>query len=394
MTMELSAIARIAAALVSALLIAFITTPVVKSLAQIVGAVDVPKDGRRMHDHPIPRMGGLAIFLGFLLSTLLFVPMSSSLRGMLLGGVIIVILGIFDDIYALPAKPKLVVQIVAALVAVLHGNVIQVLSNPNIFSDNPYWVLGKLAVPLSVIWIVAITNAVNLIDGLDGLAVGVATISSLTMLVIAMLVSESGVALLMAALAGGCIGFMPYNLNPAKIFMGDTGSTLLGYVMAVASIQGLFKFYAIISFVIPFLMLGVPIFDTCFAVILRLYHGESPFKADREHVHYRLMDMGFSKKQTVAVLYGVSGLLGLTAVVSAASGLSRGLILLVVLSLAGIATWKGVGRHRASATEQLEETPLSEPVDEDVEEEESEEPEEDGASDGYAKDPSEEPGRE
>ena len=132
MTMELSAIARIAAALVSALLIAFITTPVVKSLAQIVGAVDVPKDGRRMHDHPIPRMGGLAIFLGFLLSTLLFVPMSSSLRGMLLGGVIIVILGIFDDIYALPAKPKLVVQIVAALVAVLHGNVIQVsLSQPS-----------------------------------------------------------------------------------------------------------------------------------------------------------------------------------------------------------------------------------------------------------------------
>ena len=200
-------------------------------------------------------------------------------------------------------------------------------------------------------------------------------------------------AIITSALAGGCIGFLPYNRPPAKIFMGDTGSTLLGYVMAVASIQGLFKFYAIISFVIPFLMLGVPIFDTCFAVILRLYHGESPFKADREHVHYRLMDMGFSKKQTVAVLYGVSALLGLTAVVTAASGLSRGLILLVVLSLAGIATWKGVGRHRASAAEQLEETPLSEPVDEDVEEEEeSEEPED--ASDGYAKDPSEGPGRE
>lgn len=121
-------------------------------------------------------MGGLAIFLGFLLSTLIFVPMSSSMRGMLLGGVIIVILGIFDDIYALPALPKLLVQIAAALVAVLHGNVIQVLSNPNIFSENPYWTLGSLAVPLSVIWIVAITNAVNLIDGLDGLAVGVATI--------------------------------------------------------------------------------------------------------------------------------------------------------------------------------------------------------------------------
>ena len=177
-------------------------------------------------------MGGLAIFLGFLLSTLIFVPMSSSMRGMLLGGVIIVILGIFDDIYALPALPKLLVQIAAALVAVLHGNVIQVLSNPNIFSENPYWTLGSLAVPLSVIWIVAITNAVNLIDGLDGLAVGVATISSLTMLVIAMLVSENVVALMMAALAGGCIGFMPYNLNPAKIFMGDTGSTFLGFVLA------------------------------------------------------------------------------------------------------------------------------------------------------------------
>ena len=235
MTMELPAIARIAAALVAALLISFIATPVVKSIAQMVGAVDVPKDNRRMHNHPIPRMGGLAIFLGFLLSTLIFVPMSSSMRGMLLGGVIIVILGIFDDIYALPALPKLLVQIAAALVAVLHGNVIQVLSNPNIFSENPYWTLGSLAVPLSVIWIVAITNAVNLIDGLDGLAVGVATISSLTMLVIAMLVSENVVALMMAALAGGCIGFMPYNLNPAKIFMGDTGSLALGGLLAASS---------------------------------------------------------------------------------------------------------------------------------------------------------------
>ncbi|MCI5690205.1 MAG: undecaprenyl/decaprenyl-phosphate alpha-N-acetylglucosaminyl 1-phosphate transferase, partial [Clostridiales bacterium] len=168
MRMELTAIGWIAAALVVALLIAFISTPVVKSLAQMVGAIDVPKDNRRMHSHPIPRMGGLAIFLGFLLSTLIFVPMSTPLRGMLLGGVIIVILGIFDDIYALPALPKLLVQIGAALVAVLHGNVIQVLSNPNLLSDDPYWVLGSLAVPLSVIWIVAITNAVNLIDGLDG----------------------------------------------------------------------------------------------------------------------------------------------------------------------------------------------------------------------------------
>jgi len=355
MTMELSAIARIAAALVSALLIAFITTPVVKSLAQIVGAVDVPKDGRRMHDHPIPRMGGLAIFLGFLLSTLLFVPMSSSLRGMLLGGVIIVILGIFDDIYALPAKPKLVVQIVAALVAVLHGNVIQVLSNPNIFSENPYWVLGKLAVPLSVIWIVAITNAVNLIDGLDGLAVGVATISSLTMLVIAMLVSESGVALLMAALAGGCIGFMPYNLNPAKIFMGDTGSTFLGFVLATVSIQGLFKFYTIISFAVPFLMLGLPLFDTCFAILRRIAKGQSPMAPDRSHVHHRLIDMGFNQKQAVAILYVISAILGLSAVVLTTSGALKAMILLCALCLAGLIAGKIFLSHNEGRHEKTEE---------------------------------------
>ena len=240
MTMELPVIARVAVALVAAFLIAFITTPLVKSLAEKVGAVDVPKDNRRMHKTPIPRMGGLAIFLGFLLSTLVFVPLTTPVRGMLLGSVIIVVLGILDDIHALPALPKLIVQIVAALVAVLHGNVIQVLSNPNIFSANPYWVLGGLAIPISVLWIVGITNAVNHIDGLDGLAVGVATISSMTMLVIAMLVSDGMVALMMAALAGGCIGFIPYNHNPAKIFMGDTGSTFLGFFLATVSMQGLF----------------------------------------------------------------------------------------------------------------------------------------------------------
>ena len=356
MTMELPAIARIAAALVAALLISFIATPVVKSIAQMVGAVDVPKDNRRMHNHPRPRMGGLAIFLGFLLSTLIFVPMSSSMRGMLLGGVIIVILGIFDDIYALPALPKLLVQIAAALVAVLHGNVIQVLSNPNIFSENPYWTLGSLAVPLSVIWIVAITNAVNLIDGLDGLAVGVATISSLTMLVIAMLVSENVVALMMAALAGGCIGFMPYNLNPAKIFMGDTGSTFLGFVLATVSIQGLFKFYTIISFAVPFLMLGLPLFDTCFAILRRLAKGQSPMAPDRSHVHHRLIDMGFNQKQAVAILYVISAILGLSAVVLTTSGALKAMVLLCALCLAGLISGKIFLSHNENHQEKTKDT--------------------------------------
>ena len=382
-------------ALLTAFLIAYIATPFAMKAALRAGAIDMPgkagtDSARHLHKKPTPRMGGLAIFMGFVCSALLFAPLGPKNISMLAGATIIVLLGVFDDIYDLPAMKKLVVQLVAAAVAVLGGNKIYFFSR--LMSLGGHWDLGVLSIPVTLLWIVLITNAVNLIDGLDGLAAGVSTISCVSLVIIALVYSNPGVAIITSALAGGCIGFLPYNRPPAKIFMGDTGSTLLGYVMAVASIQGLFKFYAIISFVIPFLMLGVPIFDTCFAVIRRLYHGESPFKADREHVHYRLMDMGFSKKQTVAVLYGVSALLGLTAVVTAASGLSRGLILLVVLSLAGIATWKGVGRHRASAAEQMEDVPLSEPVDEDVEEEEDlEEPED--ASDGYAKDPSEGPGR-
>ena len=279
-------------------------TPLVKALSVKVGAVDVPKDGRRMHDHPIPRMGGLAIFLGFMTAMLLFVPLNTEKQGMLLGAVIIVVLGMLDDKYALPAKPKFLVQIIAALIAVMAGNRIDVLSNPNIFSPNPVWQLGWWAYPVTVVWIVAITNAVNLIDGLDGLACGVSTISAATMLIIALRFRESelDVAIMMAALVGACIGFLPYNFNPAKIFMGDTGSTFLGFIMATVSVTGMFKQYTIISFVVPFLMLGLPIFDVCFAVVRRVSHGQSPMKPDRGHVHHRLIDMGFSQKQAVGVL--------------------------------------------------------------------------------------------
>ena len=335
MNSDLQTIGWVAAAMVTAMVVALITTPVVKSLAFRVGAVDVPKDNRRMHDHPIPRMGGLAIFFGFLLSVLIYVELTPELTGMLLGGVIIVVLGIFDDIYALGAKFKLMVQIAAALVAVLSGNVIEVLSNPNVFSSDLWWELGWLAYPVTIIWIVAITNAVNLIDGLDGLACGVSTISSLTMLVISLAVADGPVAVIMAALAGGCIGFLPYNLNPAKIFMGDTGSTFLGFILAVMSIQGLFKFYTIISFAVPFLMLGLPIFDTCFAFIRRIAHGQSPMHADRSHVHHRLIDMGFNQKQAVAVLYVVSAILGLSAVVLTTSGPVKAMLLLLALCFAG-----------------------------------------------------------
>lgn len=340
MPIQLSSIGLSLAALLAAALVALISTPVVRSLAFRVGAVDVPKDARRMHDHPIPRMGGLAIFFGFILSVLIFLPLTPELRGMLLGSVVIVILGIFDDIFSLPALPKFLVQIMAALIAVLQGNRIDFLSNPNIFSKEAFWELGWLSVPITVLWIVGITNAVNLIDGLDGLACGVSTISSMTLLVIALIVAEPDVAILMAALSGACVGFLPYNLNPAKIFMGDTGSTFLGFILATVSIQGLFKFYAIISFAVPFLMLGLPIFDTCFAILRRVSHGQSPMSPDRGHIHHRLIDMGFSQKQAVAVLYIISAILGLSAVVLTTIGVVRAMLFLLALCAAGMVAAK------------------------------------------------------
>ena len=340
MTIQLPAVGLALAALLTAALVALISTPVVRSLAFRVGAVDVPKDNRRMHNHPIPRMGGLAIFFGFILSVLIFIPLTPELRGMLLGSVVIVILGILDDIFALPALPKFFVQIGAALIAVLAGNRIDFLSNPNIFSQDLFWELGLLAVPITVFWIVGITNAVNLIDGLDGLACGVSTISSMTLLVIALVMEEPDVAILMGALSGACIGFLPYNLNPAKIFMGDTGSTFLGFILAVVSIQGLFKFYAIISFAVPFLMLGLPIFDTCFAILRRVSHGQSPMAPDRGHIHHRLIDMGFTQKQAVAVLYIISAILGLSAVVLTTIGVVRAMLFLLALCAAGAVAGK------------------------------------------------------
>lgn len=315
--------------------VAFASTPLVKALSVKVGAVDVPKDARRMHKVPIPRLGGLAIFIGFMVSVLILgnVRGNGQMQSILLGSVIIVVLGVVDDIMALPAMLKFVVQIAAALIPALNGVVIQAFSNPNIFSDSLYWVLGPLSVPFTVLWIVAITNAVNLIDGLDGLANGVSAISATTMLVIALLASEGDVAVVMAALVGACVGFMPYNLNPAKMFMGDTGATFLGYILATMSIQGLFKFYAVISFAVPFLILGLPIFDTAFAFIRRIAHGQSPMHADRGHIHHRLIDMGLNQKQAVATLYVISAMLGLSAVVLTTGGEQKAMLFFLALCI-------------------------------------------------------------
>ena len=348
-----------------AFIISFAATPIVKSFAQKVGAMDVPGEARRVHDHPIPRMGGLAIFLGFLLSVLLFVDIDPQLQGILLGCVIIVATGAIDDIVSLNAWVKLFLQIAAALVAVLHGVRIEVMANPVFWSSTEYWILGSWAIPITILWIVGITNSVNLIDGLDGLAVGVSTISSITMLVIALLVADAHVALVLAALAGACVGFMPYNLNPAKIFMGDTGSLLLGYVLATTSVMGLFKFYAIVSFAVPLLALAVPLFDTIFAFCRRILHGQSPFHADRGHFHHRLIDMGLSQKQAVAVLYSISAILGLSAVVITTSGELKALILILGFCLCAV-LWAYVygklhsgGKQGANAVESSEKEPVT-----------------------------------
>ena len=325
-------------ALLVALVVSFLASPIVKNFAYKVGAIDVPKDARRMHKKPIPRLGGLAIFLGFMVSVILFVPIRGDreMQSILLGAVIIVVLGVVDDIMALPAMLKFMVQIVAALIPTMSGVVIQAVSNPNIFSSELYWVLGWLSIPVTVIWIVAVTNSVNLIDGLDGLVNGVSAISATTVLVIALLASEAQVALVMAALVGASVGFMPYNQNPAKMFMGDTGATFLGYILATMSIQGLFKFYAVISFVVPFLILGLPIFDTAFAFTRRIAHGQSPMHADRSHIHHRLIDMGLNQKQAVATLYVISAILGLSAVVLTTGGEGKAMILFAALCIVAI----------------------------------------------------------
>lgn len=337
MILDVNFMLRVGAALLVAGLLSFLTTPLVKLLARKVGAMDVPKDSRRMHDHPIPRMGGLAIFIGFLLSILVFSKeLDRGLQSILLGAIVIVILGVFDDKYALGAKLKLVVQLLAACIVVFYGNLrIDRLTNPFGSSLYSYWDFGVFAYPITIIWIVAITNAVNFIDGLDGLACGVSCISSINMLVIALLVSNEEVSILMAALTGACLGFVPYNFNPAKIFMGDTGSTFLGFMLATVSIQGLFKAYAAISFIVPFLLLGLPIFDICFAVIRRVASGHSPMEADRGHFHHRLIDMGFSQKQSVAIAYVLTGILGLAAVLLTVSGAMKALILLGAFLVVG-----------------------------------------------------------
>jgi len=328
-------------AFIVALIMAYVATPLAKRLAFKLGAVDVPKDGRRMHKEPKARLGGLAIFYGFLVSVLCFGnftlatgEMNWNLIGIILGSLIVVVLGIFDDVKPRPAMLKFLIQIVAAIIPVLLGVRVFAIRNP--FSGVLFAIPEWLSITGSVLWIVGVTNAVNLIDGLDGLAAGVSSIAAVALLSILLIEHSSSITLLVmaAALAGACFGFLPYNFNPAKLFMGDTGATFLGFVLACISIQGPFKTY--VAFTVPLLVLGLPIFDTLFAIIRRLLKRQPIMAPDRGHLHHKLIDRGFSHRSTVVILYGLSAMLAISGIIMLLTDISRALILIVSIVLFGL----------------------------------------------------------
>ena len=323
-------------AVIFAALMAFVTTPIVRVIAFRIGAVDDPRrDDRRMHKVPTPRLGGLAIFFSFVISVSLFYGVSNFTLSMIAGAFLLIIVGIIDDVRPVKSVLKLLVQIAAAGLVVWQGGVL--IERVNIFGG--YIQFGYFAVPLTIIWIVGLTNAINLIDGLDGLSCGISTISALSLLIVTILLGEFQIALLIAIIAGACVGFLPFNMNPAKIFIGDTGAMFLGFVLAIVSIQGVFKVHAVVTFIIPFLILGVPIFDTAFAMIRRILTGRHPFSADRGHLHHRLVDMGFNKKQTVRILYAVSALLGVSSIMLVTQKVVYAVVIIAVSLAISVATW-------------------------------------------------------
>ncbi|MBE6023199.1 MAG: undecaprenyl/decaprenyl-phosphate alpha-N-acetylglucosaminyl 1-phosphate transferase [Cellulosilyticum sp.] len=324
-----------AIAFVLAFLIAFFVTPLAKKVAFKVGAIAKPRK-RDMHSKPIPRMGGIAIFSGFMitfLAVIWYLPLVNlkQVIGIFIGCTTIFLLGFFDDIYELPAKPKFLIQILAATIVAVFGIRIDFITIPFIGSGEQY--MNFLSIPATVIWIVAITNAVNLIDGLDGLAAGVSSIASLCLMVLSIDAGFPPGALLTATLAGSCMGFLPYNFNPASIFMGDTGSTFLGFTLGITSVMGLLKGYTIATIFIAVLVLGLPIFDTSFAIIRRFLAGKPIMSPDRGHLHHRLVDHGYSQKQAVVTLYGISGILGLSAIAFFNRNLKFALVVFVMMGL-------------------------------------------------------------
>lgn len=335
-----------------ALIVSFFATPAARRIAINVGAVNIPRDNRRVHKNPMPLLGGLAIIIGFVLAVVysfatknmkVFIGylLKPKTLGLLTGVIIIIALGIVDDLRPLRARVKFPVQLLAAVVVVATGTRIIAISKPfqatvALHPSMMYFLGDILAFIISVVWIVGMTNAINFIDGLDGLAAGVSGIAALTLYIVAVIRKQDDIAIIAVSLVGAIFGFLPYNFNPAKIFMGDTGATFLGFLLAIISIEGTMKSITAIAVAIPILVFGLPIFDTLFAIIRRIMNGKPIGQADRGHLHHRLLDLGLSHRMSVIILYVVSGALGLVSIALVDKGLLPSIVLLIVLFTFGI----------------------------------------------------------
>jgi UDP-GlcNAc:undecaprenyl-phosphate GlcNAc-1-phosphate transferase len=282
-----------------AFVIVVLLTPAVGGMARLLGAVDAP-DARRLHRRPIPRLGGLAIFLGILVPALAFLDLSSESRGLLLGAAVAIVVGAVDDFRGLSPPVKLGGQLLAAAMPPVFGVWIDRFTFPFLgIVELPEWA----GIPLSMLFIVAVMNMVNFLDGLDGLAAGVCAIAGTTYAVLALSLGKIDAAILSAIVAGACIGFLRHNFFPARIFMGDSGALCLGFLLAAVSIQGLLKTASTVVLLLPLLVLAVPILDTSFVVARRLKHGHPVYAADRSHLHHRFLDIGFSQRRAAVTMW-------------------------------------------------------------------------------------------
>ncbi|MFA8437286.1 glycosyltransferase family 4 protein [Pueribacillus sp. YX66] len=322
-----------------AFIVTVITTPIVKKIAYQFNIVDKPT-GRKVHEGDMPRLGGLAIVFGVVAGFLYLTPESPYMTRIVLGALIIIIVGIIDDKMTLSAKTKFIGQIIAALVVISSGLHIEYVTIP-LYGKFEF---GIFSYVITVLWIVGITNAINLIDGLDGLAAGVSSIGLATILIMSVLDNQMLVVALSVILLGPTIGFLFFNFYPAKIFMGDTGALFLGFSISIISILGLFKSVTLFSLVIPIVILAVPIFDTFFAIIRRMINGQKITRPDNKHLHHRLISMGFSHRATVFIIYGVSTFFGISAIIFTASTLWGSLLIIILVLLTLQLTHEIVGQ--------------------------------------------------
>lgn len=316
----------LAFALVLAFVASIVLTPLVKRLAYRVGAVDRP-NYRKVHARIMPRLGGLAIYLSFLITYLIYRPDGDFDKALLIGATIIVLTGVLDDMLEITAKAKLLGQFAAALVIVVYGEIQIEFINLPFGGDLEF---GYFAIPLTIIWIVGITNAVNLIDGLDGLAAGVSTIALVTLSAMAILMGNPFVATVTAILAASTLGFLVFNFYPARIFMGDTGALFLGFMISVFALLG-FKGVTMFALIIPVIMLGVPVSDTFFAIVRRLREKQPLSAADKSHLHHCLLNVGFTHRQTVLIIYAIAALFGITALIFSQATVWGALLLITVM---------------------------------------------------------------